>query len=145
MGIFGEWKYKTAVGGELVVDFGHEDKGIGSGSDTLSPFIGIALGQGNTMLVPLVQHFKEYSGPDVNTTSFRIIAIQSFPDSHMWGKLDTKIPVDWENDNEIPASIELQIGKNYSPAFAAYVEGLAGVGGDRTYDWGAGLGIRFNY
>jgi hypothetical protein len=145
VGAMGEWKYKVAFGAELIVDFGNDDKGIGSGSDQISAFTGIALAQGHTVLIPLVQQYKEYSGPDVNTTAFRLIGLQSFPDSHMWAKLDAKAPVDWENDNEIPASIELQIGKNFSPGFAAYAEGLAGVGGDRSYDWGAGLGLRFNY
>ena len=30
------WKYKVAIGGELIVDFGNEDKGIGSGSSATS-------------------------------------------------------------------------------------------------------------
>ena len=59
--------------------------------------------------------------------------------------LSNKVPVDWENDNEIPASIELQLGKMYSSAFGAYVDGLFGVGGDRAYDWGVGVGLRYNY
>jgi hypothetical protein len=31
----GAWKYKVAIGGELIMDFGHEEKGIGSGSDQI--------------------------------------------------------------------------------------------------------------
>ncbi len=46
-----------------------------------------------------------------------LIALQSFPD-HWWGKLDLKIPFDWENDDEIPASAEVQIGKMLTPKFA---------------------------
>lgn len=145
VGQLGDWKYKLAVGGEVIVDFGHEDQGIGSGSDQIGPLVGLALNQGSTTVIPLVQHYTEYSGPDVNTTAFRLIVLQAFPDQHMWLKLDNKVPVDWENDNEIPASIEVQLGKNYSPAFATYLDGLFGVGGDRSYDWGVGIGLRFNY
>ena len=144
-GKFGEWQYKLAVGGEVIVDFGNDDQGIGSGSDQVAPLLGLALSKGNTSLIPLVQHFTEISGPDVNNTSFRLIALQAFPDHQMWVKLDNKIPVDWENDNKIPASIEVQLGKNYSPAFGTYIDGLFGVGGDRDYDWGVGIGLRFNY
>jgi hypothetical protein len=145
IGQIGDWKYKLAVGAEWIVDFGHEDQGIGSGSDQIAPLAGFALSRGDTIMIPLVQHFTEYSGPDVNTTAFRLIVLQAFPDHHMWLKFDNKVPVDWENDNEIPASVEVQLGKNYSPGFATYVDGLFGVGGDRNYDWGVGLGIRFNY
>ena len=35
VGKLGEWKYKVAIGGELIVDFGNEDKGIGSDRDAL--------------------------------------------------------------------------------------------------------------
>lgn len=97
-----------------------------------------------TVLVPIVQHFVEYDGPDVNKTSFRLIAIQSLPKNY-WLKLDAKVPVDWEDDNAIPASAEPQIGKMFTPAFGAYVDGLFGLGGDRPYDWGVGIGLRFNY
>ena len=145
VGQLGEWKYKLAVGGELIVDFDNDDKGIVSGSDQIAVLAGLAFNKGDTSLIPLVQHYTEYSGPDVNTTSFRLILLQSFPDHDMWFKLDNKVPVDWENDNEIPASIELQLGKMYSPGFGTYVDGLIGVGGDRDYDWGVGAGIRYNY
>ena len=144
VGNLGAWKYKVAIGGELIIDFGNEDKGIGSGSDQIAPLVGVALSQGNTVLIPLVQHFFEIDGPDVNTTAFRLIGIQSLPNK-FWGKLDAKVPVDWENDNAIPATVELQIGKNFSPSFGTYVDGLVGVGSDRPYDWGIGVGVRFNY
>ena len=133
------------VPSKLIVDFGNDDKGIGSGSDQIAPLLGVALNQGDLTVIPLVQHVTEISGPDVNNTSFRLIFLQTFPDSDYWLKLDNKVPVDWENDNEIPASVELQLGKNFTPAFGSYVDALVGVGGDRSYDWGVGAGLRYNY
>jgi len=144
VGDWGTWKYKWAVGAELIVDFGNEDKGIGSGSDQIAPLVGIALTRGDTVLVPLAQHFVEFSGPNVNQTAFRLIAIQSFS-NNFWGKLDAKVPVDWENDNAIPATAEVQIGRMFMPSFGTYLDGLIGIGVDRPYDWGVGLGVRFNY
>jgi hypothetical protein len=143
-GTRGDWKYKLAIGTELIVDSGNEKKGIGSGSDQIAPLVGVALVRENTVLVPLVQHFESYDGPDVSTTSFRMIVIQSFEDN-FWGKLDAKVPVEWENDNELPATFEVQAGKMFSPSFGTYVDGLFGVGGDKPYDWGVGIGVRFNY
>ena len=139
----GSWQYKLAVGFEWIVGFGNEDEGIGTGSDQIAPLVGVAFVKGNTVLVPLLQQFWAYDGPDVNQTSVRLIGIQSFP-GNTWGKLDAKIPFDWENDT-IPATAELQLGKMFTPAFGSYVDGLFGIGADRPYEWGAGIGIRFNH
>ena len=143
-GSLGIWKYRLAVGADWILDFGNDDKGIGLGSDQIVPFLGVALmSGGGLVLVPLVQHFLEYSGPDVNTTSLRLIAIQSLP-SEFWAKVDTKVPFDWENDT-VPTTFEFQLGKTLSPSFATYVDGLVGIGGDKPYEWGIGVGGRFNY
>jgi hypothetical protein len=141
----GSLEYRPAIGLELVKDFDNDDKGIGGGSDLISPFIGLSLQfESGLVLVPLVQHFVEYSGDEVNTTAFRLIGIKAF-DGGYWLKLDAKVPVDWENDNEIPANAELQFGKMFNPAFGAYVDGFAGVGDDKPYVWGVGAGVRFVY
>lgn len=139
------WKYRVAFGLEWIIDFRNKDKGIGSGADQLAPFTGLAMmSDKGLVLIPLIQHFMDYNGEDVNTTAIRLIAIQKLP-KQLWGKLDAKIPVDWENDNEIPATTELQFGKMWTSSFGTYVDGLVGIGSDRPYDWGAGLGIRFMY
>jgi hypothetical protein len=145
-GELGAWKYKLAVGLEWVVDFNHFNKGIGSGADQLAPLVGLALSspERGLTVIPLVQHFVSYNGNDVNQTSFRFIGIKSLP-GNIWAKADAKVPVDWENDNAIPASFEVQVGKMFSPKFGIFAEGLLGLGGDRSYDYGAGVGLRFNY
>jgi len=144
IGEWGAWKYATAIGGELIVDAGNTDKGIGTGSDQAALFIGWSMSRENTVLVPLIQHFVEYDGPQVNQTSFRLIGIQSLPNNY-WGKMDAKIPVDWENDNAIPATTEIQFGKMLSQSFGMYADVLVGIGADRPYDWGVGVGLRFMY
>ena len=68
-GEWGSWNYKLAVGAEWIVGFGNEDDGIGTGSDQIAPLVGLALVKGNTVLVPLLQHFVEYDGPEVNQTA----------------------------------------------------------------------------
>jgi len=93
-------------------------------------------------LIPLVQHFMSYDGNDVNQTAFRLIGMHALPQHKMWLKLDAKVPVDWQHDEEIPASAEVQWGKMFNAKFGAYLDGLVGVGGDRSYDYGIGLGVR---
>jgi len=79
----------------------------------------------------------------VSQTAFRVIGMKPFA-GQSWAKLDLKVPYDWEND-QIPATVELQLGKSFSPSFGAYIDGLVGLGSDRPYDFGVGLGLRFNY
>lgn len=144
-GVLNDIQYRLAIGLDWIVDFGDLDKGIGSGSDQLGPFAGIAFGIGKgTTIIPLVQHFFDYDGEDVNTTAFRLIALQPLPEA-TWLKLDAKLPVDWENDTQVSSTVELQFGKNIHDAFALYIDGLIGIGGHRPYDWGTGVGLRFKY
>ena len=143
-GEWGSWKYKLAVGAEWVVEFGNEEKGIGTGSDEIAPLVGLALVKGNTTLIPLVQHFVSYDGPDVSTTAFRLIAIQTLPNGFWW-KLDAIVPVEWKNDNAVPATGEAQLGKLFSPSFGVYADISIGIGGNKPYEWGVGVRARLNY
>ena len=143
-GAWGEVTYRVALGLDWIVDLGDQEKGIGSGSDQLAPFAGLAMGVGGVTLIPLVQQFLEYSGENVNTTAFRLIALKPLPNK-MWIKLDAKAPIDWEHDNAIPATAELQLGKSINKNVGLYLDGLLGIGSDKPYDWGLGTVIRFSY
>ena len=158
-GTFGNWNYTWAVGLEWIVTFDHTDRGIGcgkpppgdfqcrpmpgSGSDQIAPLAALSLVKGGLVVVPLVQHFVEYDGQEVNQTAVRLIAIQSLPNA-LWTKLDAIVPFDWENDL-IPATFEIQLGRMMTPAFGLYFDALFGIGSDRPYDWGLGVGLRFSY
>ena len=144
-GVFSDGtKYRVAVGMDYIHDLGDTDKGIGFGANQVGPFVGLALSLKSGMsLIPLLQHYTNVSGPDINTTALRLIALQSF-NTTWWLKADAKLPYDWENDT-VPATAEFQLGNNISDSKAIYIEGLIGVGSDRLYDWGVGLGFRFKY
>ena len=144
-GIWGDVKYRLAFGCDWIEDLGDRDKAIGSGSDQLGPFIAVALGlKDGMMVIPLLQQFIEYSGEDVSTTAFRLITLKPLPQK-IWLKLDTKIPIEWENSQNVPATAELQLGKSLNKHFGLYVDTLVGIGSDRPYDWGIGLGVRIMY
>ena len=143
-GKWGNTPYRTAVGLEWIKSFDNADLGIGADSDFLSPFVGVALQMNeNLTLIPLVQHYSEYSGDDIDITAGRLIGLYKFSGGY-WGKLDAKLPYDW-NDEEVSSIVEVQIGRMFTPGFGLYLEGLAGIGDDRGYNWGAGLGLRFVY
>jgi hypothetical protein len=140
------WGLRAAVGFDWIVEFGDEDKGIGVGADQIAPFVGVAFSNFSSglVLIPLAQHFISYNGDtDVNQTAARLIALKPFGEGY-WAKLDAKVPYDWENERW-PISAELQVGYNLGPSWAVYAEGLVGIGSDRPYDAGAGLGLRFKF
>ncbi len=143
-GKLGDWKYGLAVGLEWIEDFDNTDKGIGGGSDQLAPLVGVSLvPKPGTTLVPLLQQFLSYDGPNVNTTAARLIGLQTLP-KQFWAKMDLIVPFDWTH-NTIPATLELELGKMFSSSFGTYLDIELGIGSDRPYDGGAGLGLRYKY
>ena len=137
-------KYKVAIGLDLIVDFGNDDKGIGLGAHQVGPFVGIALALPSRMtVIPLVQQFLSVSGEDVNITAARVIALQPLA-KQRWLKADVIVPYDWETDT-LPAQAELQFGVNVNQQVALYVDGLVGLGHERIFDWGIGVGLRIKY
>ena len=143
-GTWGQWNYKLAVGLEWIKDFDNTAKGIGFGADQFAPFVGVALvRKPGWVFIPLVQQFISYNGTDINTTAARVIALQTLP-KQAWVKYDVIVPFDWENDI-IPATAEAQLGRMFKKNFGAYMDVLFGIGDDRPYDWGVGVGVRFLY
>ena len=94
-------------------------------------------------VIPLVQQFLSVSGEDVNITAARVIALQPLP-RQRWLKADVIIPYDWETAT-IPAQAELQFGVNVNQQVALYVDVLVGLGHERIFDWGVGVGLRIKY
>lgn len=87
--------------------------------------------------------FPKRASGETHPTAARLIGLWKFTAGY-WGKLDAKLPYDW-NEEEASAEVEVQLGRMFTPQFGLYLEGLAGIGNDRGYNWGAGLGIRFIY
>ncbi len=113
-GKLGNWNYSLAVGLEWIKDFRNTDQGIGTGGDQLAPLVGLALTKKpGWVFIPLLQHFLSYRGEDINTTATRLIAIQSLENAK-WLKYDIIVPIDWDHDNAIPATAEVQFGKMHN-------------------------------
>ncbi len=140
------WGFRLAAGAEYIVDFNHLRQGIGMGSDQFGPLVGFAFmnRETKTVLIPLIQHFEDVgSGAEISTTALRVIALQPLPGA-FWAKADAKFPRDWEQ-NEWPANGELEFGKMFTPNVGLFTQGLAGLGGERPYDWGTALRLRVNF
>jgi len=141
---WGNTPYRTALGLEWVKSFSSGPRGIGTDADLLSPFIGVAIKvRENLVLTPMLQHFAEYSGEDQDITAARLVGIWKLS-ANSWSKLETRISYDWDKDR-VPATAEIQFGHMLTPKFGIYLDASSGVGKDRVYNWGAGLGLRFDY
>jgi len=140
------WGMKGAVGFDLILEFENTDKGIGVGADQFAPLVGVAFNHfpTNWIFIPLLQHFMDFNGDtDISLTAARLIAIKPFGKGY-WLKLDTKVPYDWENELW-PITSEIQVGYNFGPSWALYADALVGIGSDRLFDAGVGIGLRFKY
>ncbi|MEH6584619.1 MAG: hypothetical protein V7754_22010 [Halioglobus sp.] len=136
--------YRLATGVDYIYDFDNTDKGIGMGTDQIAPFVGVALNlESGATIIPLLQHFEGVGGGDVSITSARVIAIQPLAERR-WLKFDIRVPYDWDNE-VVPAEGEIQFGDYFAESVALYLDGKFGIGSDRLYDWGVGVGIRFSY
>jgi hypothetical protein len=145
-------KAKLALGVEWLKDLGDFEKGTGSGSDQIAPLAGIGwIPTDLDFIITLVQYFHSYDthdgGPKVRKTTPRLIYIRKIPQIGGWFKADYKGEIDHEDDEDYSSTLELQLGKMFTPRIGAYVEGLIGddVFETNAYNKAVGVAIRFMY
>ena len=145
-------KAKYALGLEWKKDLGDFKEGTGSGADIIAPLAGIGwVPTDMDFIITLVQYFHSYSthdgGSDVRSTGPRLIYIRKIPQIGGWLKADLKMLIDHEDDDDFSSTLEVQLGKMFTPRIGVYGEGFIGdeVLDTNAYDWGLGLGIRFMY
>jgi hypothetical protein len=141
-----KWYFRSNFGFDWTYDFGHDDKGIGSGADTIGPRIGFGLAnlESEVTAAAVLQHTQSYNGSsDIEATTLSITTVRQFRKAG-WISSNVVIIRDWEY-NAWRSSFSLQAGYGFGNGKAIYVNGMAGLGRDRLFDVGAGLGLRFNY
>ncbi len=145
-------KAKYAVGAEWLKDLGDFDKGTGTGADLIAPLLGIGWIPTQTdFIVTLVQYFHSYdtdsSAPKVRQTGPRLIWIRKLLSIGGWFKADYKALIDHKAGDDYTSTLELQLGKMFSPRVGLYGEILIGdeVLKTNAYDSGFGIGARFMY
>ena len=145
-------KAKLALGAEWLKDLGDFEEGTGSGSDQIAPLAGIGWSLTDMdFVITLVQYFHSYkthdNGPKVRKTGPRLIYIRKIPQIGGWFKADYKGSIDHEDDEDYSSTLELQLGKMFTPRIGAYVEGFIGddVFSTDAYNKAIGVGLRFMY
>ena len=145
-------KAKLALGVEWVKDLGDSGDGTGTGTDRIAPLMGIGwLFTEKDFVITLVQYFHSYdedSGfDDVRETTPRLIYIRTLPSIKGWGKVDLKMSIDHEDDNDFTQTLELQLGTMFTDRIGVYGETFVGdsVLDTNAYDMGLGIGLRVTY
>ena len=146
-------KAKLALGAEWLKDMGDFENGTGTGADKIAPLVGIGwVPNDENFIVTLVQYFYSYDtdsafDQDVRTTNPRLIWIRSLPDVGGWFKADLKMVIDHEDDENFDQTLELQLGKMFTPKWGVFGEIFVGddwLDSD-SYNYAAGVGVRFIY
>jgi len=141
-----KWYFRSNFGFDWTYDFGNDDKGIGSGADTIGPRIGIGLANLESEVTAgvILQHTQSYNGnSDIEATTLSITTVRQFRKAG-WISSNVVVIRDWEY-NAWRSSFSFQAGYGFDNGKAIYVNGMAGIGRDRLFDVGAGLGLRFYY
>lgn len=146
-------KAKLALGAEWLKDLGDFEDGTGTGADKIAPLVGIGwVPNDENFIVTLVQYFYSYDTDDafdgdVRETDPRLIWIRSLPGFGGWFKADLKMVIDHEDDENFDQTLELQLGKMFTPKWGLYGEVFLGddVLDSDAYDYALGLGVRMIY
>ena len=146
-------KAKLALGVEWLKDLGDFEEGTGTGADQIAPLAGIGWSLNDkNFVVTLVQYFHSYDTDnafdgDVRQTAPRLIWIRSLPSMGGWFKVDLKMSIDHEDDENFDQTLELQLGRMVSPKWGVYGEILVGddVFDSDAYNIGVGVGARMMF
>jgi hypothetical protein len=124
--------------------------GLGTEQWTLAPGITYArFVNENIIIAPALIHNFSVAGkdgfPDINRTDFDLYMVYTASNKSWWVTSDLTVSVDFQNDNKIPMSWEVQVGRTLckwnGAAVNAYIKPGIGIGKDRFYDWNVEVGV----
>lgn len=140
------------MGLEWQKDLGDVERGTGRGADVLAPILGIGWVPTETdFVITLVQYFQSYRTEggvaEMQDVGPRLIWIRKLPAIGGWTKVDYKAVIDAKADGEFSSTLELQLGKMFTPRIGVYGEPLVGNAVLHTdaYDAGVGAALRVLY
>jgi hypothetical protein len=141
--------YGLLVGAELLADTATDDS-LGRGKWVISPLATYAIFLNSNMIfAPTYQHNLSFAGDDarndVNESVFDFYFVYTADDKESWVTVDPALVIDWENNEAIPFSIEVQYGRKLGTLWGGAVNGFIqpgiGIGQDRAIDWNIEVGI----
>lgn len=134
---------------ELNADTATEDV-LGRGKWVIGPTVTYAMFLSPTMIfAPAYQHNVSFAGDnnrsDVNESVIDLYMVFTAEDKKSWFIVDPTLVIDWENNENTPATLEAEYGFNigslWGGALNAYIRPGIGIGQDRPYDWNIEVGF----
>ena len=136
---------------DLIFDTADDDR-LGFGKTVLAPhvFAAVDLPKYNSVFFPNIQHYFSVAGQDdradVNFTTVRPNLLTRWPNK-VYTFLEPQFTIDWDNNDKVGFTVELEVGKILSINVAAWARPGVGVinRGDvsQVYDWNIELGMRY--
>lgn len=143
-------KIGVVLGSEFEFDTAGEAN-LGRGRYTAGPLGGVAFFlPGQMIFAPVYQHVFDLGGDDdrreISEGYLDLYVVKALPKQKMWLIFDPTITFDYENDNEVNCTFDLEIGKMIRKAFggvaSVYARPSLGVGKSRPYEWSVETGIK---
>lgn len=146
---YADTKQAVLLGAELTADSASEDV-LGRGKWIISPLVTYAMFLNkNVIFAPTYQHNLSFAGDgdrgDVNESVLDFYLVMTADNKKSWVTIDPTLGIDWENDERMPFSVEVELGRNIGTllggALNAYLRPGIGIGQDRAYDWNIEIGF----
>lgn len=137
------------LGAELTADSATEDF-LGRGKWIAAPLATYAVFLGtNAIFAPTYQHNLSFAGDSdrrsVNESVLDFYFVYTSDDKRSWITVDPALVIDWQNEQNTPFTVEVQLGRRLGTLFGGalngYVQPGVGIGQDRPYDWNIEIGI----
>jgi hypothetical protein len=134
---------------ELTVDSANKNV-LGRGKWIIAPAFTYAMFPAKDVIfAPTYQHNISFTGDsdrrDVNESVIDLYLVLTAADKKSWWIVDPTIGIDWENDQKVPVTLEVEYGRNigtlWGGALNFYVRPGVGIGQDRPYDWNVEFGV----
>lgn len=140
----------VVVGGEFLFDTASE-KNLGRGRYVAAPLGGMAFFfPGPWLFAPIYQHNFDLGGDDarghVSEGYLDLYVVKPLPKQKMWVIFDPTVTFDYENNDRVNCTFDLEIGKMVAKVWggvaSVYARPSLGVGNSRPYDWSVETGIK---
>jgi hypothetical protein len=135
---------------EVTLDTAVDDR-LGMGKDVLAPLVyaAIDLPRHNSVFFPNLQHYFSVAGDenrtDVNYTVIKPNLLTRWP-NNLYTFLEPAFIIDWERDNKLGLTVELETGKIVSKNVALWIRpGVGAIKHDlpQIYNWNLEVGARY--
>ena len=143
--------FALVLASDLIFDTADDDR-LGYGKTVLAPhvFADFDIAKYNSIFFPNIQHYFSVAGSgnrrDVNFTTLKPNLLTRWPNK-IYTFFEPQFTIDWENNDKVGLTAELEVGKILSKNIAAWARPGVGLINrnevSQVYEWNFELGMRY--